>query len=112
MIINYILYILTFAIVIYVLNRYFSGAKFNGQKPNLWGKVAIITGGNTGIGRETAITLAEQGCKVIIGARDTDKSAKFVGELNHKLGKEIAEQHYLDLGDLKSIREFVAKINE
>ena len=110
MIINYILYILTLAIFIYVLNRYFSGAKFNGHKPNLWGYVAVITGGNTGIGKETAIILAEQGCKVIIGARDTEKSAKFVKEINSKLGKDIAEQYYLDLGDLKSIRDFVGNI--
>lgn len=57
-IVNYILYILAAAIIIYVMNRYFSGSKYNGLKPNLWGSVAVITGGNAGIGRETALTLA------------------------------------------------------
>lgn len=45
---------------------------------NLTGKVAVITGGNTGIGKETALELAKQGCEVVIGARDIQKSASTV----------------------------------
>ena len=58
-------------IIIYVLNRYFSGFKCNQQKPNLKGYVAVVTGGNAGIGKETVLALAKQQCTVIIGARDT-----------------------------------------
>lgn len=77
-ILNYFIYIISAAIIIYVLNRYFSGAKFTGMKSNLWGSVAVITGGNTGIGKETVIDLAQHGCRVIIGARDTKKSEAVV----------------------------------
>lgn len=65
-----IIEIVSAAIVLYVMNRYFSGTQFSGHRPDLQGKVAVITGGNTGIGKETALDLVKQGCHVIIGARD------------------------------------------
>jgi NAD(P)-dependent dehydrogenase (short-subunit alcohol dehydrogenase family) len=80
------------AVVLLALNKYFSGSSYNEVKPNLWGSVAVITGGNTGIGRETAQDLAQQGCRVIIGARDTHKSKAFVREVNGLVGKEMVEQ--------------------
>lgn len=71
---DYILYILAAIIFLFVLNRYFSGGRFTAHKPNLWGSIAVVTGGNAGIGKETVKILAQQGCYVIIGARDTKKS--------------------------------------
>ena len=67
----WIIYLISTLIIIYVLNRYFSGTQYVGHKPDLNGKTAIITGGNSGIGKETALALVSQGCEVIIGARDT-----------------------------------------
>lgn len=43
---------------------------------DLSGKIAIITGGNTGIGLETTKTLAAAGATVIVPARDTEKAKK------------------------------------
>jgi hypothetical protein len=51
------------------LKCYFSGTP-NPDTTDLSGQVAIVTGGNAGIGRETALGLARQGCEVIICARD------------------------------------------
>lgn len=39
----------------------------DGSYPNVGGKVAIVTGGSTGIGRATALLLARHGVKVVIG---------------------------------------------
>lgn len=43
---------------------------------DLRGKIAIVTGGNTGIGLETTRTLASAGATVIVPARDTEKAKK------------------------------------
>ena len=43
---------------------------------DLSGKIAIVTGGNTGIGLETVKTLANAGATVIVPARDIEKARK------------------------------------
>lgn len=50
---------------------------------DLTGKTAIVTGGNTGIGLETAKTLAAAGAEVIVPARDTEKAKKNLQGIAH-----------------------------
>ena len=63
------LYSIGICIVIYIflyLIGFFSGGVCK-SKRRLDGKFAIITGGNTGIGYETALDLAKRGAHIIIG---------------------------------------------
>lgn len=65
-------------------------------------KTAIVTGGNTGIGLETAKTLAAAGANVIVPARDTEKAKKNLQGIAHVT---VAP---MDLMDPDSIDAFAA----
>jgi len=45
-------------------------------------KVAIVTGGGSGIGKEVAIRLVQEGANVVIGGRDENKLQKAVHEID------------------------------
>lgn len=70
---------------------------------DLTGKTAIVTGGNTGIGLETVITLASAGATVIVPARDVEKAKK---NLPDSLPIEIEK---MDLVNPESIDAFAEK---
>jgi NAD(P)-dependent dehydrogenase (short-subunit alcohol dehydrogenase family) len=74
------------------------------QVPDQTGRVAIVTGSNTGLGYDTAQALAAHGAKVVLAVRDTDKgnaaAARIVGT---SPTADVAVQP-LDLGSLQSIR--------
>lgn len=70
---------------------------------DLTGKIAIVTGGNTGIGLETTKTLAAAGATVIVPARDLEKAQK------NLQGVANVELEAMDLMDPSSIDTFAEK---
>jgi len=74
--------------------------------PDLTGKVAIVTGANSGIGFETAKALAEKGAKVILACRNLDKANLAAKEIRSMVRKAKLEIIQLDLADLASVRKF------
>ena len=70
------------------------------------GKTVVITGGNGGIGKETAVALARDGARIIITARDPARGAAAVEDIVARSGSTDVEQMHLDLASLASIRTF------
>jgi 3-oxoacyl-[acyl-carrier protein] reductase len=65
-------------------------------------KVALITGASQGIGRDTAITLAQAGAKVAIAARNEEKLASLVGEIESAGGTALAVK--MDVADAEQVK--------
>ncbi|XP_043082346.1 retinol dehydrogenase 12 isoform X1 [Puntigrus tetrazona] len=70
------------------------------------GKTAIVTGANTGIGKETAKDLASRGARVILACRDPVKAEEAAGDISRDVEDANVAVRKLDLADTKSICDF------
>ncbi|WP_130832565.1 SDR family NAD(P)-dependent oxidoreductase [[Erwinia] mediterraneensis] len=73
------------------------------------GKIALITGGSRGLGRNAALKLAKKGCDIIITYRSQSKEAqKVVQEIEAAGGRASALA--LDVGDISQFDAFVGEV--
>jgi NAD(P)-dependent dehydrogenase (short-subunit alcohol dehydrogenase family) len=70
---------------------------------DLTGKIALVTGGNSGIGYETVKTLADKGAQVVVGARDAGKAGDRLSDLKN------VSFIPLDLADPASVDAFAER---
>ena len=71
--------------------------------PDQTGTLAIVTGGNSGIGFETAQALARAGAHVIVAARSEHKGEEAIQQIKQAFPPAQVETAVLDLADLSSI---------
>ncbi len=73
--------------------------------PDQSGRVAVITGSNTGIGFHTALVLAEHGATVVLAVRDPEKGRAAAERIAKASPQAAVEVQRLDLSSLASVRE-------
>src|SRR5688572_29510125 len=73
--------------------------------PDQRGRVAVVTGANSGLGLVTATELARHGAQVVLAVRDTAAGE----EAARRIGGDV-EVRELDLASLASVRAFAAKL--
>ena len=81
--------------------------------PDMHGKTVVVTGGNSGIGLETAAALATMGARVLVAARNADKGRAAVADISRRNdGHAQVQLVVFDLADLASVRRGAAEILE
>jgi NAD(P)-dependent dehydrogenase (short-subunit alcohol dehydrogenase family) len=82
------------------------------QIPPLDGRVAIVTGANSGLGLVTARELARHGARVVIACRDVSKGTAALESIRADVGTADVSVSQLDLASLASVREFAARAGD
>ena len=76
------------------------------------GKVAVVTGANTGLGYETALKLADEGATVVLAGRSLAKLNEAAERIRARVPVGVVEVQLLDLASLESVRRFAAAFLE
>lgn len=79
--------------------------------PDLEGKVAIVTGANSGTGYGITYHLAKHNCKVIMASRNQTRLEEAKAKLLKDLPNAQLELEVVDITDMTSIKEFCGRIN-
>ncbi len=80
--------------------------------PDLGGRVAVVTGANTGLGLETAKALAASGASVAIAVRDPERGKTAAADIVAGISDADVSVHQLDLASLASVRAAADDIRE
>ncbi|XP_069767862.1 dehydrogenase/reductase SDR family member 13-like [Narcine bancroftii] len=95
------------AVAVYIVT-YYSLLKGTSCRSDtsLKGKTAIVTGGNTGLGKVTALDLARRGARVILACRSKERAEPAVFDIRKRSNSNQVIFMHLNLACLKSVRTF------
>ncbi|XP_067091046.1 retinol dehydrogenase 11-like [Osmerus mordax] len=94
---------------LFAVRRWMSGGVCR-SKARLDGKTVLITGANTGIGKETAVDLASRGARVILACRDMTRANQAAEDIRQRSGNGNVIVKKLDLASLQSVRQLAEDI--
>ncbi len=78
--------------------------------PNQHGKLAVVTGSNSGTGKEAARRLAGAGASVVLAVRSLEKGEAARDEILTEYPEATLSVRHLDLADLTSVKEFAGTL--
>lgn len=79
--------------------------------PDLTGRVAVVTGANSGLGLETVRALAARGAHVVLATRNAERGQRALQLVQSEVPGAELELASLDLASLRSVREFAANFS-
>jgi NAD(P)-dependent dehydrogenase (short-subunit alcohol dehydrogenase family) len=82
------------------------------QPSDLTGKTCVVTGANSGIGKETALGLAGMGAHVVMVCRNADKGMAALDQIRRQSDSAEVDLIVADISSQKSVRELARKIRE
>ena len=107
---RFLIFIVVFRIVVFLFKSWVQGGRCT-SKARLDGKVAVITGANNGIGKETARDLVKRGAEVHVLCRDVERAEEMKRDIKNATGREVFV-HKIDLASLESVRECVKQLRK
>ncbi|RVE67743.1 hypothetical protein OJAV_G00084700 [Oryzias javanicus] len=102
----YVLCTIVASLVLFLVLKWMKRRRFVTDVKRLDGKTVLITGGNSGVGKETAVALATRGARVIVACRDPEKARRAVTEIRLQSRSLNVCHMELDLANLSSVRGF------
>src|SRR5262245_64563929 len=78
--------------------------------PDQSGRVAIVTGANSGLGYDTAAVLADKGAHVVLAVRNLDKGNEAADRIKAATPNADVSVQELDLASLDSVRKAADKL--
>ncbi|TML06432.1 MAG: SDR family NAD(P)-dependent oxidoreductase [Actinobacteria bacterium] len=79
---------------------------------DLSGKVAVVTGANSGMGKQTACELARMGARVVLACRSTERGEAARREIAAATGSQEVSVMEVDLASLASVRSFAGSFGD
>lgn len=77
---------------------------------NMGGKVCLVTGGTSGIGKATATGLARMGATVVVVGRDPDRGASAISDIKQTSGSDSVDLMLADLSSQAAIRQLASDV--
>lgn len=105
---SFIVWSLVIGFILYIVKKYLNGPRTPFAK-SMIGKTVIVTGSNTGIGKETALDLLDKGAKVIFACRSEERTLAVINQIQDPIQKENAFFMKLDLSNFDSIKKFITQ---
>jgi len=82
------------------------------QNVDMTGKTCVVTGANSGIGKETALALAKMGARVVLVCRDQQKGEAAVADIRRDAPSAQRDLLIADMSSFASVRALAAQIRE